>query len=66
MNGARGVVKEFHDGLPVVRFRNSVEHVAKYERWAVKMADGRVIGNEDDFLNCIFKIVIGQHQFSHN
>lgn len=32
VNGARGVVKEFKDGLPVVRFRNNKEYVAKHER----------------------------------
>lgn len=39
VNGARGVVTNFKDGLPVVRFRNK-EYVAKQERWIVKPAAG--------------------------
>lgn len=29
VNGARGVVKQFKDGLPIVAFRNNKEYVAK-------------------------------------
>ncbi|CAG9812444.1 unnamed protein product [Phaedon cochleariae] len=39
VNGARGVVKAFEEGLPVVKFR-SKEYVAKHERWIVKTAGG--------------------------
>lgn len=39
VNGARGVVKEFKDGLPVVQFRNK-EYVTKQERWIVKSGQG--------------------------
>ena len=39
VNGARGVVKSFHDGLPVVQFRNK-EYITKHERWHVKTANG--------------------------
>lgn len=39
VNGARGVVISFKDGLPLVRFRNK-EYMAKQERWIVKMASG--------------------------
>lgn len=42
VNGARGVVKEFRDGLPVVRFRTN-EYVAKQERWSIKTAEGHVL-----------------------
>lgn len=37
VNGARGVVTEFRENLPVVRFRNK-EYLAKYERCFVKMS----------------------------
>lgn len=40
VNGARGVVKLFRDGLPVVQFRNNKEYVARHERWVVKTASG--------------------------
>ncbi|KAJ8945724.1 hypothetical protein NQ314_009086 [Rhamnusium bicolor] len=40
VNGARGVVKEFRQGLPVVQFRNKKEYVANHERWTVKTAGG--------------------------
>ncbi|KAJ3624779.1 hypothetical protein MTP99_018376 [Tenebrio molitor] len=42
VNGARGVVKSFEDGFPVVRFRNK-EHTAKHERWMVKTAGGATL-----------------------
>nr|XP_023015006.1 ATP-dependent DNA helicase PIF1 [Leptinotarsa decemlineata] len=40
VNGARGVVKKFEDGLPVVQFKNKKEYTVKYERWVVKTAGG--------------------------
>ncbi|XP_017781591.1 PREDICTED: ATP-dependent DNA helicase PIF1 [Nicrophorus vespilloides] len=43
VNGARGVVTGFRDGLPVVRFRNNREYVAKHERWMIKMAGGAIV-----------------------
>nr|CAH7752689.1 unnamed protein product [Callosobruchus chinensis] len=39
VNGARGVVKEFREGLPVVLFKNKELHLKK-ERWVVKTASG--------------------------
>lgn len=39
VNGARGVVKYFKEGLPVVQFRNK-EYLAKHEQWFVKTAGG--------------------------
>lgn len=39
VNGARGVVKTFQDGLPVVQFRNK-QYIARHERWVVKRASG--------------------------
>ncbi|GLV34540.1 Pif1 DNA helicase [Carabus blaptoides fortunei] len=43
VNGARGIVVRFENDLPVVRFRNNREHVARQEKWAVRMASGTVI-----------------------
>ncbi|KAF7286831.1 hypothetical protein GWI33_003888 [Rhynchophorus ferrugineus] len=40
VNGARGVVKSFRDGLPVVQFRNKKEYLAQQEKWIVKTAGG--------------------------
>lgn len=40
VNGARGVVKRFEEGLPVVQFKNKKEYVARPEKWAVKTASG--------------------------
>lgn len=42
VNGARGVVTKFSDGLPVVRFRQK-EHAVKHERWSIKTAGGAVL-----------------------
>ncbi|CAH1964924.1 unnamed protein product [Acanthoscelides obtectus] len=39
VNGARGVVKSFTEGLPVVLFKNKELHLKK-ERWVVKSASG--------------------------
>ncbi|KAG5876122.1 hypothetical protein JTB14_036162 [Gonioctena quinquepunctata] len=40
VNGARGVVKKFEEGLPIVQFRNRKEYSAKWEKWVVKTAGG--------------------------
>lgn len=40
VNGARGVVTGFREGLPVVQFRNKKEYVAKHEKWTIKTAGG--------------------------
>lgn len=42
VNGARGVVTKFRDGLPVVRFRN-IEYIAKHERWLIKSPSGATL-----------------------
>lgn len=43
VNGARGVVVKFTEGLPVVRFRQSTEYMVKHERWSVKTAGGAIL-----------------------
>ncbi|XP_060522866.1 ATP-dependent DNA helicase PIF1 [Cylas formicarius] len=42
VNGARGVVKDFREGFPVVQFRNR-EYIASFEKWIVKTAGGAAL-----------------------
>lgn len=39
VNGARGVVREFKDDLPLVKFRNEL-YLAQPERWSLKTTSG--------------------------
>lgn len=44
VNGARGIIVGFHSGgVPVVRFRNKREYVAKPEKWVIKTPVGGVL-----------------------
>lgn len=43
VNGARGVVKGFDDGFPVVRFKNNIEYTARPEKWIIKTPGGNVL-----------------------
>lgn len=43
VNGARGVVTNFSEGSPVVRFKNKIEYVAKPEKWIIKTPTGGVL-----------------------
>lgn len=36
VNGARGIIIRFENNLPVVKFKNNREYVAKHEKWIVK------------------------------
>lgn len=40
VNGARGVIKGFREGLPLVQFKNKKEYLAKHEKWVIKTASG--------------------------
>ncbi|XP_050298703.1 ATP-dependent DNA helicase PIF1 [Anthonomus grandis grandis] len=40
VNGARGIVKLFRDGLPLIQFKNKKEYLAQPEQWIVKTAGG--------------------------
>ncbi|XP_034249290.1 ATP-dependent DNA helicase PIF1-like [Thrips palmi] len=42
VNGARGVVVKFSEGLPVVKFRSG-EYTVKYEKWTVKLMGGTTL-----------------------
>lgn len=43
VNGARGVVKGFSEGFPVVRFKNNIEYTARPEKWVIKTPGGNVL-----------------------
>ncbi|XP_066257845.1 ATP-dependent DNA helicase PIF1 [Euwallacea similis] len=46
VNGARGVIKEFRNGLPLVQFRNRKEYLAQREQWIIKTAGGASLGRK--------------------
>ncbi|KAJ8956730.1 hypothetical protein NQ318_014086 [Aromia moschata] len=48
VNGARGVIKTFKEGLPVVQFRNKREYVASHEKVTIKTAGGLDAGLRRD------------------
>lgn len=43
VNGARGVVVKYTDGLPVVLFKNKKEYTAKPEKWIIKTPGGMIV-----------------------
>lgn len=45
VNGARGIVVGYtsNGGIPIVKFKNNREYVAKPEKWAIKMPGGALI-----------------------
>lgn len=43
VNGARGVVTDFKNDLPVVKFRNNRIYTTKREKWVVKTLNGGLI-----------------------
>lgn len=43
VNGARGVVKSFRDGLPLVKFRNNKEYLAKQSSFSIKLSNGSIL-----------------------
>jgi len=62
VNGARGVVKKFSDGFPVVRFKNNVEYIAKPEKWSVKLANGTMLQRKQVPLKLAYCISIHKSQ----
>lgn len=43
VNGARGVVLEFVDNVPVVQFKSGIQYRAKIEKWSLKTNTGSVV-----------------------
>ncbi|XP_011499920.1 PREDICTED: ATP-dependent DNA helicase PIF1 [Ceratosolen solmsi marchali] len=43
VNGARGVVVQFEDDIPVVHFRTSSNYKVKMEKWSIKVAGGAIV-----------------------
>lgn len=62
VNGARGVIKKFSEGFPVVRFKNNVEYTAKPEKWTVKLANGTVLQRKQVPLKLAYCISIHKSQ----
>uniref|UniRef100_A0A336MPL2 ATP-dependent DNA helicase PIF1 n=2 Tax=Culicoides sonorensis TaxID=179676 RepID=A0A336MPL2_CULSO len=46
VNGARGVVTKYVDGLPLVKFKNNREYLAKSEKWTIKTPSGMLIARK--------------------
>ncbi|XP_013189823.1 ATP-dependent DNA helicase PIF1 [Amyelois transitella] len=62
VNGARGVVVRFEEGLPVVRFKNKKEYTARAERWFVKNSNGSLICRRQVPLNLAWAFSIHKSQ----
>jgi ATP-dependent DNA helicase PIF1 len=62
VNGARGVVIRFEEGLPVVRFKNKKEYTARTERWYVRNANGTLLCRRQVPLNLAWAFSIHKSQ----
>ncbi|XP_046969470.1 ATP-dependent DNA helicase PIF1 [Vanessa cardui] len=62
VNGARGVVVRFEEGLPVVRFKNKKEYTARTERWYVKNSNGTLLCRRQVPLNLAWAFSIHKSQ----
>ncbi|EFN75369.1 ATP-dependent DNA helicase PIF1 [Harpegnathos saltator] len=43
VNGARGVVTDFKNDIPVVQFRSGAQYDAKMEKWSIKASSGALV-----------------------
>ncbi|XP_012535683.1 ATP-dependent DNA helicase PIF1 [Monomorium pharaonis] len=43
VNGARGVVIDFKNDIPVIQLRSGAHYAAKMEKWAIKTSSGAVV-----------------------
>lgn len=43
VNGARGIIEEFDNGIPLVKFKNNRKYLAKPEKWIIKVPLGAII-----------------------
>ncbi|KAI8439517.1 hypothetical protein MSG28_013271 [Choristoneura fumiferana] len=62
VNGARGVVVRFEEGLPVVRFKNKKEYMARAERWYVRNSSGSLLCRKQVPLNLAWAFSIHKSQ----
>lgn len=62
VNGARGVIIRFENGLPVVRFKNCKEYIAKSERWVIKSTAGALLTRKQIPLNLAWAFSIHKSQ----
>lgn len=62
VNGARGIVSRFEEGLPVVRFKNKKEYTARPERWYVKNSNGNLLCRQQVPLNLAWAFSIHKSQ----
>ncbi|KAM3965684.1 pif1 DNA helicase [Aphomia sociella] len=62
VNGARGVIVRFEEGMPVVRFKNKKEYTAKTERWYVKNSNGSLLCRRQVPLNLAWAFSIHKSQ----
>ncbi|GBP40011.1 ATP-dependent DNA helicase PIF1 [Eumeta japonica] len=62
VNGARGVVVKFEEGLPVVRFKNKKEYTTHSERWYVKNSNGSLLCRKQIPLNLAWAFSIHKSQ----
>ncbi|XP_059052609.1 ATP-dependent DNA helicase PIF1 [Achroia grisella] len=62
VNGARGVIVRFEEGMPVVRFKNKKEYTARTERWYVKNSNGSLLCRRQVPLNLAWAFSIHKSQ----
>ncbi|KAL1122146.1 hypothetical protein AAG570_003551 [Ranatra chinensis] len=43
VNGARGVIHQFANGAPVVKFLSGISYTVKHEKWSVKTGNGSTL-----------------------
>lgn len=43
VNGARGIVVKYKDGLPIIKFKSNKEYEAKHEKWIIKTPGGNIV-----------------------
>jgi ATP-dependent DNA helicase PIF1 len=52
VNGSVGVIVEFENGLPVVKFDNGVQRAVNYSDWEIEVANARVKASQIPLMLC--------------